>query len=110
MTMNVMQQLIMLGMVVVGTIITRFLSFIVFPAGRLTPKYVQYLGMVLPSAVLGLLVIFCFKNVNLQSGSHGIPEFIAAAVVALIHIWRKNMFLSISGGTILYMVLVQFIF
>ena len=74
------------------------------------PKYVQFLGTVLPSAVLGLLVIYCFKNVKFLSGNHGVPELMAAALVALLHILKKNMLLSIAGGTILYMVLVQLIF
>lgn len=110
MTMNVAQQIITIAMVVLGTMLTRFLPFIVFPSGKPTPMYVQYLGNVLPSAVIGLLVIFCFKNVSLLSGSHGIPEFIAVAVVALLHFWKKKMLLSIAGGTIVYMILVQTIF
>lgn len=97
-------------MVVFGTMLTRFLPFIIFPAGKPTPKYVQYLGKALPSAVIALLIIYCFKDVNVQSGSHGIPEFLAVAAVALLHIWKKNMLLSIAGGTIFYMVLVQLIF
>ncbi|WP_094607285.1 hypothetical protein SPSIL_035850 [Sporomusa silvacetica DSM 10669] len=108
--MTLIQQIITIAMVVLGTIITRLLSFAVFPSGRPTPKYVQDLGILLPSAVLGLLVIYCFKDVKFQSGSHGIPELIAVGVVALLHIWKKNMLLSIAGGTIIYMVLVQIIF
>ncbi|ERI10311.1 branched-chain amino acid transporter permease [Aneurinibacillus aneurinilyticus] len=110
MTMSVTQQIITIAMVVLGTMLTRFLPFAVFPPGKSTPKYVQYLGKVLPSAVLGLLVIYCFKDVSLLSGSHGIPEFIAVVVVALLHFWKKNMLLSIAGGTIIYMILVQWIF
>jgi branched-subunit amino acid transport protein AzlD len=108
--MSVTQQIITIAMVVLGTMLTRFLPFAVFPPGKSTPKYVQYLGKVLPSAVLGLLVIYCFKDVSLLSGSHGIPEFIAVVVVALLHFWKKNMLLSIAGGTIIYMILVQWIF
>src|SRR5690348_8022108 len=110
MTMNLTQQIITVVMVVVGTMLTRFLPFIVFPSGKRTPNYIQYLGKVLPSAVIGLLVIYCFKNVNILSGSHGIPELIGVVVVALLHFWRKNMLLSIAGGTIVYMILVQLIF
>lgn len=110
MTMNVTQQIITIAMVVLGTVLTRFLPFIVFPSGKPTPNYVQYLGKVLPSAVIGLLVIFCFKDVSLSSGSHGIPEFIAVAVIALLHFWKKKMFLSILVGTIVYMILVQMVF
>ncbi len=64
MTMNVTQQIIMVAMVVLGTMLTRFLPFIVFPSGKSTPNYVQYLGKVLPAAVIGLLVIYCFKDVS----------------------------------------------
>ncbi|MED1470656.1 branched-chain amino acid transporter permease [Bacillus salipaludis] len=110
MTMNVTQQIITIAMVVLGTMLTRFLPFMVFPSGKPTPNYIQYLGKVLPSAVIGLLVIYCFKNVHLLSGSHGIPELIGVAVVTLLHIWKKNMLLSIAGGTIVYMLLVQLVF
>ncbi|MGG1397491.1 branched-chain amino acid transporter permease [Bacillus salipaludis] len=110
MTMNVTQQIITIAMVVLGTMLTRFLPFMVFPSGKPTPNYIQYLGKVLPSAVIGLLVIYCFKNVHLLSGSHGIPELIGVAVVTLLHIWKKNMLLSIAGGTIIYMLLVQLVF
>lgn len=110
MTMNLTQQIITITMVVLGTMLTRFLPFIVFPSGKPTPNYVQYLGKVLPSAVIGLLVVYCFKDVSLLSGSHGIPEFIAVAIVALLHFWKKKMLLSIAGGTIVYMILVQLVF
>ncbi|WP_299094247.1 branched-chain amino acid transporter permease [uncultured Metabacillus sp.] len=110
MTMNITQQIITIAMVVLGTMLTRFLPFMIFPSGKPTPNYVQYLGKVLPSAVIGLLVIYCFKDVSLLSGSHGIPEFIAVAIVVLLHFWKKNMLLSIAGGTIVYMILVQLVF
>lgn len=108
--MTLTQQIITIGMVVLGTMLTRFLPFILFPSGRPTPKYIQYLGKVLPSAVFGLLVVYCLKNVNLFSGSHGIPEAISIAVVAALHLWKRQMLLSIAGGTICYMLLVQLVF
>ncbi|MCI5742010.1 MAG: branched-chain amino acid transporter permease [Lachnospiraceae bacterium] len=89
---------------------TRFLPFLLFPADKPTPKYVQYLGKVLPAAVFGLLVIYCLKDVNIFTGSHGIPELIAIGVVVLLHLWKKQMLLSIAGGTICYMLLVQLVF
>ncbi|HFJ9279731.1 branched-chain amino acid transporter permease [Bacillus thuringiensis] len=110
MTMSIFQQIITISMVVLGTMLTRFLPFVVFPSDRPTPQYVQYLGRVLPSAVIGLLVIYCFKDVNLFTGSHGIPELIAVALVMVLHLWKRQMLLSIAGGTIIYMVLVQFLF
>ena len=104
------QKIITIGLVVFGTMLTRFLPFILFPAGKPTPKYVQYLGKVLPSAVFGLLVIYCLKDVNIFSASHGIPEFISIVVVVGLHIWKRQMLLSIAGGTICYMLLVQLVF
>jgi branched-subunit amino acid transport protein AzlD len=110
MTMSLTQQIITIAMVVFGTMLTRFLPFLVFPSGKATPNYIQYLGKVLPSAVIGLLVIYCFKDVSLLYGTYGIPEFLGVAVVVLLHFWKKNMLLSIAGGTIGYMVLVQMVF
>ncbi len=108
--MTLTQQIVTIGMVVLGTLITRFLPFIVFPAGKPTPKYIQYLGRFLPSAVFGLLVIYCLKDVSLFTGSHGIPEAVSIAVVVLLHLWKRQMLLSIAGGTICYMLLVQLVF
>jgi len=110
MTMSISQQIIMIVMVVLGTMATRFLPFVLFPADKPTPQYVQYLGKVLPSAVLGMLVIYCLKDVNVRMGSHGIPELIAIVTVVLLHFWKKQMLLSIAAGTIVYMILVQLVF
>jgi len=108
--MTLTQQLITIGMVILGTALTRFLPFLLFPAGRPTPKYVQYLGTVLPAAVFGLLVVYCLKDVSLFTGNHGLPEMIAIAVVVGLHVWKRQMLLSIAGGTVCYMLLVQFVF
>ena len=104
------QQIITVAMVVLGTLITRFLPLIAFPAGKPTPKYIRYLGSVLPAAVFGLLVVYSLKDVSLLSGSHGIPEAISLAAVVALHVWKRQMLLSIAGGTVLYMLLVQFVF
>lgn len=108
--MTISQQVITIGMIVFGTMLTRFLPFLLFPSGKPTPKYVQYLGKVLPAAVFGLLVIYCLKNVSLFSGNHGIPEAISIALVVVLHLWKRQMLLSIAGGTVCYMLLVQFFF
>lgn len=108
--MTLTEQIITVSMVVLGTLITRFLPFIVFPAGKPTPKYIQFLGKFLPAAVFGLLVIYCLRNVSLVSGSHGIPELISIAVVIGMHLWKRQMLISIAGGTICYMLLVQLVF
>lgn len=108
--MSATQKIIIIAVVSLGTLLTRFIPFLLFPPEKPTPKYIQYLGKVLPSAVFGLLVIYCLKNVSIFSGSRGIPEFLALAVTVGLHLWKKQMLLSIAGGTIFYMLLVQFVF
>ena len=108
--MTLAQQLFTVAAAVLATVLTRFLPFLVFPSGKPTPKYVQYLGRVLPAAVFGMLIVYCFKNVSVLSGSHGLPELIATLFVIALHLWQRKMLLSIAGGTVLYMVLVQLVF
>ncbi len=108
--MTVTQQLITIAVVALGTMLTRFLPFLIFPEGKPTPKYIQYIGKALPPAVFGLLVVYCLKNVTLLTGSHGLPELIAIAVVVLLHLWKRQMLLSIAAGTVCYMLLVQLVF
>ena len=108
--MTVQQQVITILMVVLGTMLTRFLPFLIFPADKPTPKYIQYLGKVLPAAALGLLVVYCLKDVSVFQGSHGIPELISVILIVVLHFWKRQMLLSIAGGTICYMVLVQTVF
>ena len=108
--MTLTQQIITIATVVLATMITRFLPFFVFPAGKPTPRYIKYLGNVLPAAVFGLLVVYCLKGVNVLSSPHGLPELIAIAVVVALHLWKRQMLLSIAGGTVCYMLLVQFVF
>ncbi len=110
MSMTLTQQIITIAVVVLGTMLTRFLPFLLFPAGKETPKYIRYLGNVLPAAVFGLLVVYCLKNVSILEGNHGIPEAISIAFVVFLHLWKRQMLLSIAGGTICYMLLVQFVF
>ena len=106
--MTFTEQIITIAIVVLGTMATRFLPFIIFNSK--TPAYVQYLGKVLPSATMSLLVVFSLRHVDVSAVYHGIPDMIAVAVTVLLHLWKGNMFLSIGGGTILYMVLVQQVF
>ncbi len=108
--MSLAEQAVTIAAVVLGTMLTRFLPFLVFPAGRKTPKYVEYLGKVLPGAVFGLLVIYCLKNVSVFTGTYGLPELISILVVAGLHLWKKQMLISIAGGTVCYMLLVQLVF
>lgn len=108
--MTTQQAMITIFMVALGTIITRFLPFILFPAGRPTPKYIDYLGKVLAPAVFGLLVVYCLKNVSFLQGSRGVPELIGVAATAGLHLWKRKMLLSVAGGTAVYMLLVQLVF
>ena len=108
--MNLTQQLLTIAVVALGTMLTRILPFLIFPAGKQTPKFIQYLGKALPGAVFGLLVVYCLKHVSFLSGSHGIPEAVAILLVIVLHLWKKQMLLSVAGGTICYMLLVQLVF
>lgn len=84
------QQIITIAMCVLGTMLTRFLPFIIFRSDKKTPKYVQYLGNALPAAIFGMLVVYCLKDVSIFSGSHGIPELIGIAVTIGLHLWKKT--------------------
>lgn len=108
--MTLTQQIITIAIIAVCTMATRFLPFIIFSENKPTPKYVLYLGKVLPAAVFGFLVVYCLKDVSFISGSYGIPEAISIAVVIALHLFKRKMLVSIAGGTICYMLLVQFIF
>lgn len=108
--MTIPQQIITIAICVLGTMLTRFLPFLIFSSKKPTPKYIAYLGKALPCAVFGMLVVYCLKNVSILTGTHGLPELLAIAVTAGLHLWKKNMLLSIAGGTIVYMLLVQLVF
>lgn len=108
--MTVPQQLITIALCIAGTMLTRFLPFLMFSPKKETPQYIQYLDKALPCAIFGMLVVYCLKNVSIFSGTHGLPELIAISVTITLHLWRKQMLLSIAGGTACYMILVQFVF
>lgn len=96
--------------VAVSTFATRVVPFLIFPKGKEIPPVIQYLGKVLTPAVIGMLVIYCLKSTSILEAPHGVPEAIAVAVTALLHVWKRNNLLSIGAGTVLYMVLVQMVF
>lgn len=110
MNMALTEQIVTVIFIVLGTMITRFLPFVIFPADKPTPKYIDFLGKSLSGAVFGLLVVYCLKNVNVFSGSHGIPELISVLVISVVHLWKRKMLFSILTGTIVYMLLVQLVF
>ena len=104
--MTVLQSVITILAVVLGTMLTRFLPFLIFPEGRTPPPIITYLGTVLPYAVIGLLLVYCLKDA-VFTPLHGLPEMIAIVFIVILHKWRKNTLLSIGAGTVLYMILVQ---
>jgi branched-subunit amino acid transport protein AzlD len=105
--MTLTEQIITIGLCILGTMMTRFLPFLVFSENRTTPAFIQYIGKYLPSAVFGMLVIYCLKNVSFLSGTHGLPELIAIVVTVVLHKWKRQMLLSIAGGTVCYMLLLH---
>lgn len=92
------------------TLATRALPFLLFGGKKEVPETVKYLGKVLPPATIAILVVYCFKGVNLFTGNHGLPEFLAGMAVVGLHLWKKNVLLSVGCGTLCYMILVQAVF
>lgn len=105
--MTVTQQVITIGIMSIAVVLTRVLPFVLFPNRERTPHFVRYLGKYLGSAVFGLLVVYCLRDVHLLGGQHGIPQFMGILVCVLLHLWRKNLLLTIAGGTLFYMVWIQ---
>ena len=105
-----MHDILLVVVAALVTMATRFLPFLIFGENRKTPPLVTYLGQVLPFAIMGMLVIYCMKDVSFLSAPFGIPEILGCAVVALLHLWKRNSLLSIGVGTVFYMLLVQLVF
>lgn len=104
--MTISEQIFTIAAVVFGTMLTRFLPFLLFPEGKTPPKFISYLGTVLPYGVIGFLVVYCLKDA-VFSWSHGLPELMAILLVVVLHKWKKQTLFSIGTGTIFYMFLVQ---
>ncbi len=107
---DIKYSIIQIAVMAVITAAIRFAPFALFPEGRKKPKFITYLGTVLPYAIIGMLVVYCFKNITFFEAPHGLPEILAGIIVVLLHIWKKNTLLSVFGGTAIYMVLINFIF
>ncbi|MGI6229805.1 MAG: branched-chain amino acid transporter permease [Tractidigestivibacter sp.] len=99
-----------LGVALLGTVLTRFLPYVLVPSGKKTPQTITYLGRVLAPAVFGLLVVYCLRTVSPTSGTHGIPEAISLFLVWLTYRWRRSMMGSMIVGTAVYMLLVRLVF
>lgn len=102
-------KILLIAVIAVVTIALRFFPFLIF-RNRQTPKYIAYLGRVLPFAIMGMLVVYCLRGISLTSMPFGLPELIACALVVALHLWKRNTLLSIIGGTVCYMLLVQLVF
>ena len=101
---------LMIAVMALVTAGLRFLPFWIFGENRTTPPLISYLGQVLPFAIMGMLVVYCLKDISFTAAPLGIPEVIGCAVVTLLHIRKRNTLLSIGAGTLCYMLLVQFVF
>ena len=99
----------MVAVISLVTIGLRFIPFIIFGTKK-TPDFILFLGKYLPYAIIGMLVVYCLKGVSLITAPFGIPELLAIFVVVGLHLWKRNTLISITAGTICYMVLIQFIF
>ena len=108
--MNPDRSVLIIAVIALVTAALRFLPFLIFGENRETPPLIAYLGRVLPYAIMGMLVVYCLKDVRISTQPFGIPEAIGCVVVALLHIRKRSTLLSIGAGTLCYMILVQFIF
>ena len=110
MNYSVTQLFIFFGVIILGTVLTRALPFLLFPENKEIPRYMTYLADILPFTIIGMLVIYCLKNISIVKAPFALPEAISIAVIIVLHIWKKNTLLSIGSGALLYMLLVQYIF
>ena len=108
--MNAVHSAVLVAVMALVTAALRFLPFLVFRSREDTPRLVTRLGALLPGAVMGMLVVYCLRNVSIRQAPHGLPELIAAIVTAALHIWKRNTLLSILAGTVTYMILIQKVF
>lgn len=108
--MNDLRAWYMIAVIVVVTVLLRFLPFLIFNGKRKTPKIIEKLSRVLPCAVMGMLVVYCLKDVRFSSVSGFVPALVASLVVGVLYIWKRNTLISIICGTLCYMLSVQFLF
>ena len=105
--MSTVHTLLIIGVMALVTLFTRALPFLLFDHGERPPRWISYLGQVLPPAMMALLVVYCLRNIDLLAGNHGLPQLICVAVAALLHLWKGNTLVSIFGATALYMALIR---
>lgn len=107
--MNNLHVFLVIGIIAMVTALLRFLPFLIFDGTRSVPKVVQYLGSVLPYAIMAMLVVYCLKDISFATPSDWLSELISVVVVIGLHVWKRNTLLSIIGGTVCYMMLIQFV-
>lgn len=102
--------LLLIAVIAIVTICLRFLPFIIFGGNKQTPAFIAYLGKVLPYDIMGMLAVYCLRNISFTASPFGAHELIASAAVVLLHLWKRNTLISIIGGTACYMLLIQLVF
>ena len=105
-----MYAFIMILIIALVTAALRFIPFLIFNGNKPIPRFVEYLGRVLPYSIIAMLVVYCLKGISFRKAPFGLPEIISVVIVVVLHIWKRNTLLSIIGGTVCYMLLIQFIF
>lgn len=108
--MNDLHSMILIAVVAAVTMLLRFIPFAVFGRSQKTPEYITYISSVLPYAIMGMLVVYCLKDVSITEAPYGLPELIAGAIVVGMHLWKRNTLVSIVAGTVGYMLLIQCVF
>ena len=108
--MNTIHSILLIAVISLVTALIRFLPFLVFQDESRMPKALQYLGGILPAAIMGMLVVYCFKSTVVTAWPFGLPEATATVLVVALYIWKRNTLLSVAAGTVFYMILVQGIF
>ncbi len=110
MNYTLVQLILFFAIIALGTFLTRVLPFLLFPENKPIPKYIQYLADILPFTIIGMLVVYCLKDINILGSPYALPEAISIVVIILLHLWKKNTLLSIGVGALLYMLLIQYVF
>ena len=103
---QVLISIVIISLITIALIVLPFILL----KGRKTPAWIEYMGRVLPFAVIGMLVVYCLKGISFTTPAGFAPALIATAVVVLSYVWKQNTLLSIISGTVIYMILVQFVF
>ena len=108
--MDTKHSILIIAVIAIVTMAMRYMPFLIFNGKRKTPKIITYLGKVLPFAMIGMLVVYCFKDVSPLSFPFALPEIIASLIVGATYLWKRNTLISVASGTVSYMLLVQLVF